>query len=117
MESFHGPCSSPNGVRQIRCSYEDCDRTFRREDARLVHEAKSSGIEQTATNEEETVWRAVRDGCELVHSISTPRGFFISTKWVSMALEFEVPFCRNIEEHDFVYRSIIYILLYVSVEK
>ncbi|KAH7379290.1 hypothetical protein DE146DRAFT_637724 [Phaeosphaeria sp. MPI-PUGE-AT-0046c] len=40
-ESVHAPCASSDGLRQIRCGYHNCDRTFRREDARLVHERKS----------------------------------------------------------------------------
>ncbi|OAL07254.1 hypothetical protein IQ06DRAFT_341993 [Phaeosphaeriaceae sp. SRC1lsM3a] len=41
MESVHAPCSSSTGQKQIRCGFDGCDRTFRREDARLVHERRS----------------------------------------------------------------------------
>ncbi|KAH7068472.1 hypothetical protein FB567DRAFT_249600 [Paraphoma chrysanthemicola] len=41
MESMHAPCASADGVKHIRCSFQECDKTFRREDARLVHERRS----------------------------------------------------------------------------
>ncbi|KAF2028125.1 hypothetical protein EK21DRAFT_70481, partial [Setomelanomma holmii] len=34
MENLHG-------VKHLPCGHEDCPRTFRREDARLVHERRS----------------------------------------------------------------------------
>ncbi|KAH8732636.1 hypothetical protein GQ44DRAFT_696209 [Phaeosphaeriaceae sp. PMI808] len=41
MERVHAPCSSTDGVRLFICSHGECDKTFKREDARLVHERKS----------------------------------------------------------------------------
>lgn len=41
METMHAPCASSTGLKQIRCSFDGCDRTFRREDACLVHERRS----------------------------------------------------------------------------
>ncbi|KAF2831785.1 hypothetical protein CC86DRAFT_367060 [Ophiobolus disseminans] len=41
MERVHAPSCSVGGVRHFPCSRGDCERTFRREDARLVHERRS----------------------------------------------------------------------------
>jgi hypothetical protein len=41
MESAHAPSSSTDGGKHLRCGHVNCDRTFRREDARLVHERRS----------------------------------------------------------------------------
>lgn len=41
MEAMHAPCASSTGLKQIKCSLNGCGRTFRRDDARLVHERRS----------------------------------------------------------------------------
>jgi hypothetical protein len=41
MESAHAPSSSTDGGKHLPCGDVKCDRTFRREDARLVHERRS----------------------------------------------------------------------------
>jgi len=41
LEAVHAPYSSHDGVKHFRCSMGECSRTFRRNDARLVHERRS----------------------------------------------------------------------------